>query len=308
MIKFQRNYKLTVHEDTKEAIVITYPLTLEFAISRANLSMAGTATFRIYNLSAETRGKIYKNPVNIDKMIRIKLEAGYGDSLSTIFDGNVSWARSSRGEGQTNFITEINAFDYAFVMVNSQSSWTVQDPDSSQDKVIRRLCQDLKAPVDGVYKSIPIGAIGSFSTRQRRSFSVSGSTWEALKTETGNRCYIDNGKVFCMSSNEIVAGDIPVINSDSGLLGSPKVDGQFIVFDMVFEPALKIGQKVKLDARTLSNEGDNFSAHNGYYKVIGLDHTGTISGAVAGKCKTRCTLLIGSAGEDDPFTLLEDGK
>lgn len=301
MIKFQRNYKLTIQEDGQEVIIIKYPITLEFVISRKSLSSAGNASFRLLNLSQENRGKIYKNQIEIDKMISIKLEAGYGESLSTIFNGNIQTANSQRPEGAVDFITEIKAYDYAFVMVNNESSFTVEGKEASKDSVIRRLCADLKYPVDGVMSPMPIGAIGEFDKTERRTYSVCGNTWEAIKKETDGKCFIDNGKVFCMADNEAIEGDITVIRSASGLLGTPRVDGIQLIFETIFEPALKIGQTIRLDS-------DSMKEFNGTYKIIGLDHAGVISGAQAGKCKTRITIMIGSEGQDNPFSIIQEGK
>lgn len=301
MTKWGRNYKLTIKEDGKEQFVIEYPLTLELVVSRSTWSMSGEATFRIYNLSKETRGKIYKNQIEISRMIKIRLEAGYGDNLSTVFDGDVLWARSSRVEGQVNFITEISAFDAGFAKVNSTSDWTVEGSDASKDKVIRRLVGDLKNPIDGVSVSLPIGAIGVFSDVTRGKFTASGNTWDLLKTETGGNCFIDNGRVFCISSNEAIIGDMTEISNDTGLLGTPRVDGIYLYAEMVFEPGLQIGQQIFLSSDSLDSEYRSFG---GLYKVVGIDHSGVISGAVSGKLKTRVTLMVGSQGQTNPLSII----
>jgi len=305
--KFNRNYKLTIQEDGKDAIIIEYPLTIEFTIQRATWSMSGTGKIRIYNLSKVTRRAIYKNPIEVSRFIRCKLEAGYGDNLSTIFDGDIKWARSSRAEGSVDFITELDVFNYAFVVDKSESPWSVDDAGktappyaTSKDQVIRRLCSDLKYPQDDELVSMPIGAIGSFDKAKRRSYVANGNTWDQLKTETDGKCFIDDGKVYCLGINEVIDGDITEISSETGLLGTPKVDGMYLMFDILFEQSLKIGQKVDLKSDTLTD-------FNGVYKVIAVTHSGTISGAVSGKCVTSVTLMVGSAGKEDPFTTVKQG-
>ena len=305
MDKWIRNYKLTIQNDGEEAVVVQYPLTLELAITRATYAMAGAAMLRIFNLSKETRGRIYRNFNDLPKLMTIKLEAGYGDNLSTIFDGNVVWAKSSRGEGQVNFITEINALDYGYAKSNSTSDWSAVGADASKDKVIRRLCSDLKRPVNGVLTANPVGAIGSFDKADRRTFHATGNTWELLKTETGDNCFIDNGKVYCMAPNEVVDGDITEISDKTGLLGSPQIDGVFLFADTVFEPGLRVGQRVNLLSTALNTVYKDFS---GVRKIIGLEHSGTISGAVCGKLKTRVTLSIGSESQQDSFVTVKEGQ
>lgn len=299
MLKFQRNYKMQVQVDDQGTLVdISYPMTLEFSIRRGNLSSAGTASFRVYNLNRKNRDQIYKGPTDVDVMRTIKLDAGYGNQLSTIFNGNISEAKSGRSEGQVNFITEIEAFDYAFAMANSTSNWTVQGADATKDKVIRRLAADLKYPLNGTETSVPVGSISTFEGSYPRGYTASGNTWEALKTVTEDQCTVDLGKIYIIKKNDAFIGPIPVIDSDSGLLGTPKRNQNWITFEMLFEPRLLVGQVVRLDSRTQAK-------FNGIHKVIGIEHSGVISGAVGGKCKTKVTLMIGDNDTTNPFNMVQ---
>lgn len=304
MKKWLRNYRMTIQNDGESPVVIEYPLTLELAITRGNYSMSGQATFRIYNLSAVTRGKVYRNFNDMPKFMSIKLEAGYGKSLGTVFDGNVIWARSYRREGQTNYITEINAFDYGFVKSMSDSAWSVEGDGASKDAVIRRLCSDLKRPVSGVMTAIPIGAIGEFDKTSRSRYQAAGNTWALLTTETEGRCFIDQGKVYCLSDNEAYQGTVTEISNKTGLLGTPTIDGVMMSAEMVFEPGIQVGQVVNLISDAATQQGRDYS---GYRKVIGIEHRGTISGSVSGKLTTRVTMAIGSASTADPFSIVTQG-
>jgi hypothetical protein len=58
-------------------------------------------------------------------------------------------------------------------------------------------------------------------------------------------------------------------------------------FEMLFEPRLTIGQTVQL-------KSDTNRIFNGIYKVMGFEHSGTISDAVAGPCKTSVSLWLGT--------------
>jgi hypothetical protein len=52
--------------------------------------------------------------------------------------------------------------------------------------------------------------------------------------------------------------------------------------ESIFEPGLKLGQMIDLKT--------SFSKLSGKYKVLGVTHSGTISDAVSGKCKTTASL------------------
>ena len=218
MFKFGRNYKLTVEVDDQGTdLVISYPLTLEIYIRRENLSSAGNATFRIFNLAQANRNRIIKGPTDIAMVRRIKLEAGYGDSLSLVFDGNIREAQSYRPEGQVNFITEIHAWDYANAMSLSFSNWTASPPDNTYQKVVERLCNDMK-----IQSNITIGAIGTFPGTYARNPSFCEPSWEALKkviASAGDNaaCFIDTGKIYAINENDVFDGPVTVVTSQSGL-------------------------------------------------------------------------------------------
>jgi hypothetical protein len=306
MEKFDRNYRLVIQRDGDEEIVLQYPLTLDFTIRRANQSMAATADFRILNLSVDHRQRIFKNPWETAVMMTLRLEAGYKNNLSTVFNGNIFAANSARPEGSLDFITSISAFDYGFVMTNAKSNVSLVDAKASKDSVIRTLCGDMKYAFNSKTVILPIGAIGLFDKTPRTKYQYAGNTWEALKTETENQCYIDNGKIFCMGENEVVTGSVPEISNNTGLLGSPRTDGMWVIAEMIFEPGLIVGQSIVLKSNSTGFQSKDQAAKNPdkTYKIIGLEHAGIISGAVSGKCKTRVTLSPGSADKTNPFTVI----
>jgi hypothetical protein len=58
----------------------------------------------------------------------------------------------------------------------------------------------------------------------------------------------------------------------------------FIELDMLFEPRIKPSQLLELDSLTEKR-------FNGYYKVVGITHKGTISGATSGSCTTTLQMI-----------------
>lgn len=292
--KFGRKFALTIKpayevssgkyvpisDEDEETIVISNPLTVEFEVRRDTLASANCSTFRIYNLSENIRNRLYKDPFSVWHYRPIMFQAGYNDPLPAIFIGNIKQAVSYRDEGSVNVVTEIQCYDYAFAMSNAHSSWTVDSPIGKRD-VIARLIGDLKD------YEVTEGSIGDFTGSYARGYAVSGMTWKELQKETGSNVFIDNGKIHCLKDNDCFEGDITVISSETGLLGSPKRADTVITADIIFEPRLQVGQVVEL-------QSDFNSKMNGQYKVIGISHSGTISDSIAGKCKTTVQLFLGS--------------
>lgn len=289
MIKFQRNYLLTVQNSIGQLIQISMPLTLEFHVTHNILASTNVGTFRIYNLNRAVRDSIYRDQFNFNDVRSLKLQAGYGDgTLPTIFNGNITKAYSARPRGAVDFITEIEGYDLNFPVVKSFSNFTMSPtdfPTVTRKMVINQLVSDMqKNTPEGL---LGVGFIGNFPGTYPRGRTVFGPSWDVLQTETNKSCYIYKGRINCLSNDEAIEGSIKVINSETGLLSTPRRTQQNLSVDVLFEPNLEMSQTVLL-------ESSSSSKFDGLYKVIGIDHRGVISGAVAGDCITTITLNYGN--------------
>lgn len=298
--KFQRNYELLVQGNDGTLYAFAYPLTLEFNIKRQFLPYSsGSGNFKIYNLNQQHRNAIYKNSyTQALSFSSLTLKAGYGGPQSTlpiVFSGNVYQAESYRLEKALDFITNIDGYDYGWVFNNATSSRTYAANTVTQKQIALDLISDLQkvVPNDPNIPGSKLG-IGFISPqyaqgKYQQDFSAVGSTWNALQNITNNQSYIDNGKVYSLFENDVFAGDVTQISSYTGLLGTPKKQDNMLIIEMLFEPRLQIGQQVQVISTSLAQYPTN---NNGYYKVIGIEHRGTISGAVSGECKTIVTVML----------------
>lgn len=277
MKKWTRNYVLTVQVDRKAAdyIDITSPLTLSFNIKRSCNASANTGTFTILNLAESTRRKIFMDRYQTLYYKGVELSAGYGDDKEEwplIFKGNIEQAFSKRNG--VNYETTINAFDGGFAYRNGRTERAFAEG-TSDKQIIETLLKDLP----GIKK----GAIGNFDATLPRGNSLNGNTMKILNDVSEGHLFIDLEKLNCLRRYEGLQGNLTTLNADSGLLGSPLREESFLTFTMIFEPRLQIGQFVKLESQTETE-------FNGTYKVIGLEHNGTISGSQSGKCTTKVSL------------------
>lgn len=283
--KFQRNYQLEVQGNDDQIHTFNYPLTLEFQVKRNVLASANTCNLRILNLGQNTRNAIFKDQFSQSLSFRsLILKAGYGLTIPIIFNGNVKMAQSYRLDRSVNFITEIEGFDYGWVMVNANSSFNISGTVTTR-QIIDQLVKDLQKTVPG--GTLGVGSISDQfdNTYSTRGVSIVGSTWDNLQKITNGQTFIDNGNIFCLFENDVFEGDLTVIDSETGLLGTPKKADRLITMEILFEPRLNIGQQISLQSRSLTQ-------FNGNYKIVGIEHRGTISGAVGGDCKTIVSALL----------------
>lgn len=277
MDKFNRNYILQVQTQENEILIVEPPFTIEFDITRNILTSANVCSIRIFNLNSNNRNRVRKDIQDFNNYKSVQLQAGYGDTLPVIFSGNITQCWSVR-EGN-NFITSIECFDGGFAFTNAQSNILIP-AGTPQVDMLQTLIADLGPSF------ISPGAIGSFPGNLSRGIALSGNTTDILRDRTGGAFFIDNGKAHILGNSECLVGEMLLINSQSGLLGTPVLERTTLTFDMIFEPRLTVCQKVELKSST----GANF---NGFYKVISLKHRGMISPAVCGSLVTSVGLWYG---------------
>lgn len=278
MDKLGRNYRLTVETITGGLVIIEPPFTVQFDIQRNVLSSANVINVQVLNLSQRVRQRIRKDEFDYGVNLLMKLEAGYGNDLSTVATGNVRRCYTVR-QG-TEIVTSIDAYDGGFAMTNGLTSREYQSG-TPNNIILRDLAGALKQ------QGVSPGAIGQIEGAIPRGNSYTGNTTELINELSGNKFFIDNQQSFVLGENEVLPLPVPVLTAKSGLLGTPVREKSNLILEVLFEPNIRVAQQVQV----VSDIADNYS---GFYKVVAVHHSGTISGAVSGKATTKLTLFYGS--------------
>jgi hypothetical protein len=287
-VKFGRQYIFKVETqprvpgsnapDDAAFATIRLPYACEFSVTRNLLASANTANFRILNLAERSRNKIYKDQYNLLEFRAVQFWAGYSDQPPMIFNGNVKQAWSFKQSGTKDVITEIEAYEGAYAMSNGFTNKTLAGG-QPYAQVIQSLSKDLP------FLDNPV--VGDLPGNTKRGVTLFGNTWKAIQSYAKGGAVIDNNRVLALQNNECIEGDITVINSRTGLLGSPYRANAMIECEMLFTPQLKIAQIVKL-------ESEVNTLLNGFYKVAGIQHNGVISETSSGAARTIVQLWLGT--------------
>lgn len=288
MLKNNRNYRIKFEVgELKDlytrvptaTVEIAYPLTIDFDITRGVYTKVNTMQAQIRGLGETTRTLIYKDRYDFKKYVNMEFYAGYGEVMPLIFKGDFKECYSHRKSGGTEFVTEVTAWDGGFAIQNGTSAVTF-DKGTDPSTVLTYLAGDLP--------NVTLGAIQTPTVaKTQRGNTFLGRTWDLLDTITDGNLFIDNETIHFLNDDGVIGGDLYLIDSTTGLLGSPRRADTRLEVDLLFEPQLKIGQLVALNSLTLPYL-------NQTYKVLGLRHNGVISGAINGGLVTTVTLYLGT--------------
>lgn len=276
-MKLGRKYRLTIDMENGDQVVVTDPITLVFSVDRKNTSSANEMAAQIYNLGKATRDKIFQDwfrtaPTTYRKVV---LEAGYDGEFSILFAGDLRSCSSSRSG--SDIITTISVFSGGLDTITAQTNQTLK-----AGTTLRELNQILI----GAFPNLKEGALTDKQIIFERPVVLSGNSFYLLRKYNNDRVFIDNEIVHCLDDDAYIdEGGVVLINDETGLLDTPRREDSFLTITTLFEPRIIIGQIIELQSSILP-------LYNGQYKVVGMQHQGTISGAVGGQCISRFNLLL----------------
>lgn len=282
MKKFLRNYRLKAEIGTmkggiktiSEEIVISYPLTINFSITRSEFSQASTASFEIFNLKESTRAKLYKDRQDTEKYILLKFYAGYGEDdtkLPMCFCGDVFECYSYKDGGTTEFKTEISTMSGGTSRTEFASNFEMA-AGTPPLLIIQRLASDMHVDIGAISQTVL-----SKLSPSARATPFSGNSYEMLSNYVGGHLFIDNNRLYILDKDDVRLDGVLTLNVDTGLIGTPKRRDSVLEASLIFEPNLELCQLLYLTSLTAPYM-------NGQYKVIGFSHNGTISGTIGGQC------------------------
>lgn len=311
MLKYNRNYYFIIStNDGSPAIKVGYPLTLDFTVSRNTMGGIQDADFTIYNLGENTRKLINKNTIDnlgaATQQIRtIQFYAGYGPTayLPLVFQGLILTCNSVREEGSPDWQTNISCQDPGLLAITNTAISVSNNQRGLPTirNVITQMNQNINQVNPELNGLIKLGVVGNLfnptpsyttSNGYTRSNAFTGDFLTILGQLTGGNnsggnFFFENQILNILQENEVFNNDgFPTISSATGLLGSPYIEQTWIFCNMLFEPRVKMGQLVNLQATGTSG----LSGINGQKKVVAYNHSGVISGSVTGKCHTQIQL------------------
>jgi hypothetical protein len=281
-MKFGRTYKMRI-DGQLFTWTPTFPTTLEFDINRSTFASANKATFTIYNLQMAARRDIYFDRFINNQRLKCTLQAGYVSSpvLPTIFQGDVRVAWTER-RGR-DWITQVECFDGGFALYNAFAGFTLP-PGYTMKTAAAALVATMK-PL-----GVTLGQVSNINLPNEETGIVfPGNAWDELqKLVPGEgQLFIDNGVCHILNPQDFLpTPTIPIISPQTGLIGTPRKQGNLVTVRMMFDPQYIVGQLVALQSLEPWLNSPKL-------KVVGLHHFGKISGVEGGDLITELQLFAG---------------
>lgn len=265
--QFGRIVRLSVG-DASETLVIE-GLRIEFDVEASRVSTPNQASISVYNLSRLTRQRIRK------EFTRMKLEAGYGDGVGTIFLGELQTVINKK-EG-VDVITTLSVGDGTKAIQNSTANFTVDPGDDAAQNAILGLIDTF----EGVSK----GNISAIKTLpgNMRAVVVSGNTKDEmtkLARKHDLEWSIQQGAVEIVKNDSFINETVE-ISSESGMVGSPEMTEKGVIVKCLLNPAIRPNRVIKVisdfvefdNAATPSDKRESDQGA-GFFRVAKVKYSG----------------------------------
>ena len=224
-----------------------YDFRMVFRIRHADFDTPGTAEIRIYNLADSTAADV------INEWDAVTLQAGYQTGhYGIIFKGTIRQYKRGR-ENATDSYLDIFAADGDAALNFAQMNTTIKNPTlTNVQKAIADAKQ--KAQQDLTIGEMAEGSgLGPNFTRPAILYGSAVDEARAYGKTTGTTWSVQNGVLQNTKTTAYARGEMPVINSGTGMIGIPEVTQDGILIKTLLNPNYYIKQRVQVDNRSLNN-------------------------------------------------------
>lgn len=218
-------------------------LHIKFSVRNTTAQVLKRAEIRIYNLNQDVANKIQ------NEFTRVELSAGYGDDIGLIFQGQIAQIRVGR-ENATDTYVDIFAQDgdaaYNFSVSNRSlaKGWT-------PDQLYTSLLQDLEPY--GITAGHKPDFSGESASRGMACYGMTRDYLRDLAAQQGCEWSLEDGKINFVKLSSFIAGEAVVLNSATGMIGTPEMTLQGLTVRSLLNSRIKSGGQIKIDNASIAS-------------------------------------------------------
>lgn len=281
-IQYKRKVKLLISTESGEGLDLSN-LRIAFDIKLTDSQTPNSARIRVYNLSQNLASRVQK------EFTYITLQAGYESNFGTIFYGNIKQVIYGSENNVDTFI-DIAAGDgddaYNYSVVNRTLDGNVKQSDIVDAALLPMFDRGIE---QGFVDSTGDTAL----PRGRVMYGMSRDYLQAAAYNTDTTWSIQNGKYQSVKLTGYVPNTAVVLNSKTGLVGTPNQTNDGIIVKCLLNPNIKIASQVQINQADIqlqliddsSESGDSGAsstpspiASDGFYRVLIAEYTGDTRG------------------------------
>lgn len=258
---FDRNIRVTIRD-----VVVIENLVIHIDLKKEASSAPSEGSIMIYNLSESTETLIREAGE------QIRVEVGYGNELSVIYDGQIR--RVDKDRSTLDRVTKIEVGGNADIVTNARFNRGYEGSIPT-----RLIVNDIVATFN--LTPSPVDIIPADARLQ--DFVYSGRSTDALDEilqPLNIYWFEDDGVIRLSKVGREVVSDTVVLSATTGLIGSPSITEDGIKFKSVMNAAIVVGGVIQIDSMVLTEAasgGDMSQRANEYqgrYKVTQLTRRG----------------------------------
>jgi archaellin len=285
-LQFIRKVGLVVGQSSGGNGLDLSSMQIHFQVSQQDTETPSTAIIRVFNLSDNTEKMIQKEFQNVVLQAGYEGEGNYGQ----IFTGTIKQFKRGRLNAKDSYLDILaadgdKAYNFALVNKSLAAGSSVKDRVETIGQAFEKY--DVSTgTLQGLDKAT--AATGGVLPRGKVMFGLAKDQLGAPTATAGVSWNIQDGKLVTTPLTGYAPGEAIVLNSRTGMIGTPEATQNGIEVQCLLNPKIRIGTRVQIDNKlinqsTVKEQGFprytdlSFPATvtaDGYYRVLVVEHEG----------------------------------
>ena len=270
MAQYLRKLELKIGDDGGEGLDFS-KLRVQFNVTKKDSSTPNAASIMVYNVAQSTVARVQK------EFNSVYLAAGYGENCAAIFHGTITHVTYYRENG-TDGVLKIAAGDgdvaHNFAVVNKTLA-----AGATQKDVLNIAAAEYEKK--GINSGFSTEIVTPALPRGKVMYGMAADFLEKGAKNAGANFSVQDGKMQFVKDNGALPDEAFVLNSGSGLIGTPAQTTDGVQVTCLLNPRLKIGGIVQIAQKDILPTDDADAqalAADGYYRIFALDFNGDTHG------------------------------
>jgi hypothetical protein len=258
-------------------------LRIKFSIKKSGVMTPNVAEIRVYNLELEMAAKIKK------EFTKVVLDAGYVGNHGVIFKGNIKQVISGRENSTDTFLDLVcgdgdRAYNFSVINKTIGGNGVGTMPTDQINAALSSLSSN------GVGKNYVGPITAPTLPRGKTIYGNARDTLKAVADSHGFTWSIQDEQVVFVSEGTYLPGTVVVLNSKTGVIGTPQQTVEGIKLKCLLNPKLRIHGRVQLDNKSIEQYKIDFQvpgspantpvplSTDGVYYIFVAEHSGDTRG------------------------------